>query len=129
MNRSRDFWSQAQADLRHARHALEDGDYEWAAFAAQQAAEKGLKAAILAFGGEPWGHSLLRLCYVLSEKRPVPEGVTRSARRLDRHYIPARYPNGWDAGAPHEYYDAEAAQEAIADAEAVLAFCQDLVLR
>jgi HEPN domain-containing protein len=28
MNRYRDWWTQAQADLRHAQHALEDGDYE-----------------------------------------------------------------------------------------------------
>jgi len=34
MNRARDWWVQAQADLRHARHALEDGDYKWACFAA-----------------------------------------------------------------------------------------------
>lgn len=40
MQRARDWWVQAEADLRHARHALEDEDYEWACFAAQQAAEK-----------------------------------------------------------------------------------------
>lgn len=33
---------QAQRDLRDAEHAFEDGDYEWAYFAAQQAVEKAL---------------------------------------------------------------------------------------
>ncbi|WP_222828158.1 HEPN domain-containing protein [Rhodothermus marinus] len=28
MPRARDWWVQAEADLRHARHALEDEDYE-----------------------------------------------------------------------------------------------------
>lgn len=28
-NRYADWFRQAEADLRHARNALEDGDYEW----------------------------------------------------------------------------------------------------
>jgi HEPN domain-containing protein len=44
--RSADWMRQAEADLRHARHALEDGDYEWSAFASQQAAEKAIKAVL-----------------------------------------------------------------------------------
>jgi HEPN domain-containing protein len=42
--RAADWLRQAERDLEHAHHALEDGDYEWAAFAAQQAAEKAVKA-------------------------------------------------------------------------------------
>jgi len=38
MNRWSDWWEQGVRDLRHAGHALEDEDYEWAAFAAQQSA-------------------------------------------------------------------------------------------
>lgn len=40
MNRWRDWWAQAERDLRHAEHSQEAGDYEWSAFAAHQAAEK-----------------------------------------------------------------------------------------
>ena len=36
-------------------------DFEWAAFAAQQGAEKALQALILSRGGEPWGHSIAGL--------------------------------------------------------------------
>lgn len=39
-NRFADWLRQAEADLRHARNALESGDHEWACFAAQQGAEK-----------------------------------------------------------------------------------------
>lgn len=52
-NRHADWFRQAEADLRHARNALEDGDHEWSCFAAQQGAEKALKAVIQKLGGEP----------------------------------------------------------------------------
>ena len=42
--RSHDWLRQAEKDLAHARLSLDNGDYEWSCFAAQQAAEKGLKA-------------------------------------------------------------------------------------
>ncbi len=60
VNRWPDWWEQGMRDLKHAGNALLDEDYEWAAFAAQQAAEKALKALILSLGGEPWGHSITR---------------------------------------------------------------------
>jgi hypothetical protein len=53
MNRWRDWWDQAERDVRHARHAVEDTDHEWSAFAAQQAAEKALEALILSQGPLP----------------------------------------------------------------------------
>ena len=54
--RAPDWFRQAEADLRHARHALRDGDHEWACFATHQAAEKAAKAAHAALGQEAWGH-------------------------------------------------------------------------
>jgi len=52
-NRYADWLRQAEADLRHARNARESGDFEWSCFAAQQAAEKALKAYIQKSGGAP----------------------------------------------------------------------------
>ena len=43
-SRADDWFRQAPRDLAHARDTFEDGVYEWAAFAAQQAAEKAVKA-------------------------------------------------------------------------------------
>ena len=60
-SRARDWFRQAEADLRHARHSQRDGDYEWACFAAQQAAEKAAKAAHAALGQEAWGHAVTEL--------------------------------------------------------------------
>lgn len=123
-NRHGDWMRQAEADLRHAHNALDDGDHEWACFAAQQAAEKALKAVIQARGGEAWGHSVTVLVGALSERIDVPEGLADVGRRLDKHYIPTRYPNGFDAGAPTDYYTAPEAEAAIEDADRILEFCR-----
>ncbi|MFW5905030.1 MAG: HEPN domain-containing protein [Gemmatimonadota bacterium] len=123
-NRSADWFRQAEADLRHARNAAEDGDHEWACFAAQQGAEKAVKAAIQALGGEPWGHSVVILLGALDEKKSVPASLVDAGKRLDKHYIPTRYPNGFDAGAPTDYYTGPEAEAAIADATEIVEFCR-----
>ncbi|MCX6338989.1 MAG: HEPN domain-containing protein [Candidatus Aureabacteria bacterium] len=42
--RSIDWLRQAESDLEQAKSSLREGRYEWACFASQQAAEKGLKS-------------------------------------------------------------------------------------
>ena len=100
-NRAPDWLRQAEADLEHAQASLEHGDFEWSCFAAQQAAEKAIKAVFYHLHGDPWGHSLLALLEGLAE--PLRASVTRelldSARALDKQYIPTRYPNGFAQGA------------------------------
>ncbi len=122
-NRYADWLRQAEADLRHARNALEDGDHEWACFAAQQAAEKAVKGLLQALGGEGWGHSVTVLLGGLVERMEVPASLVDAGKRLDKHYIPTRYPNGFDSGAPTDYYTGAEAEAAIADAATVLEFC------
>ncbi|MFN3928750.1 MAG: HEPN domain-containing protein [Thermoflexus sp.] len=116
-------------DLNHAQHALEDGDYDWACFAAHQAAEKAVRGLLLALGGEGWGHSVTRLLKDAGHWVPVPEDLIRMAQRLDKNYIPSRCPNGFDIGAPRDYYTAPEAQEAIHDAQRIYEFCQQQVHR
>lgn len=55
-NRARDWFRQAEHDLEHAGRARADSDHDWACFAAQQAAEKAVKALHLVHGQEAWGH-------------------------------------------------------------------------
>ena len=124
MNRWKDWWNQAERDVRHAQHAVEDGDYEWSAFAAQQGAEKSLKALIMTRGGEPWGHSLTELVEALPQDVAAPSDLLEAASRLDKHDIPARYPNGFASGYPGKLYTRGEAEGAIADAEKVLEFCR-----
>ncbi len=124
-NRHADWLRQAEADLRHARNSLDAGDFEWACFAAQQAAEKAVKAVIQGLGGEGWGHSVTVLLGALVDRTEIPRGILDAGKRLDKHYIPTRYPNGFDAGAPTDYYTEDEARAAIEDGARVLAFCRD----
>ncbi len=122
--RHQDWFRQAQKDLRHAERALEDGDYEWACFAAQQAAEKAVKAVFEKLHAEAWGHSITALLNQLpDESKPTNELINR-AKELDKHYIPTRYPNGFDSGAPLDYYIDNEAKRAIENANAILTFCE-----
>jgi HEPN domain-containing protein len=123
-NRAEDWLRQADADLRHSRNAREDGDHVWACFAAQQAAGKGLKGLAQHLGGEAWGHSVTVLLGELRERLDVPPTLGDAGKRLDKHYIPTRHPNGFDQGAPTDYYTAAEAEAAINDATAVLEFCR-----
>lgn len=126
-NRAYDWLSQAEHDLEHARNSSEDADYDWACFAAHQAAEKAVKALFLFLGGDAWGHSLLKLLKDLEEKLDLPSNLLDAARRLDKHYIPTRYPNGFDSGAPHVYYTADEARSAIDDAGSIYDFCRESI--
>ncbi len=123
-NRYADWLRQAEADLRHARHALEDGDYEWSCFASQQAAEKAIKALFQKLGMEAWGHTLTVLIGNLPPQIQVPSELVDCTRVLDKHYIPTRYPNSFDSGAPTDFYTRMEAQHAIQCAEAILEFCR-----
>jgi HEPN domain-containing protein len=63
----------------------------------------------------------------LGERLDVPADLVEGAKRLDKHYLPTRYPNGFDTGAPTDYYTDEEAERAIADGGRTLAFCRDSV--
>ena len=116
---------QAEADLRHARHSLEKSDFEWCCFAAHQAAEKALKAVFLKIGMDAWGHTITVLIGNLPRTIDAPpESLVNTARMLDKYYIPTRYPNGFESGAPTDFYTIEEARNAIQQAEAILEFCR-----
>ncbi len=121
-DRSKDWFAQSVRDLRHARHSKEDEDYEWACFAAQQAAEKAAKAIYQRLGLDGWGHSVKQLLETLAERESIPEELREAGIRLDRFYIQTRYPNGFPQGVPGEYFLAKDAQEAIDHADRILAF-------
>ncbi len=126
-NRWRDWLAQAKRDLNHAVHACEDEDFEWSCFSAQQGAEKAVKAVFLYLHGESWGHSVFALLKALGDKTEVSERLIEAAKNLDKHYIPTRYPNGFDSGMPGEYYTKKDAQEAIENAREIIEFCEGCV--
>ena len=129
MQRSRDWLDQAKRDLEHARQSIGLGHFEWACFAAQQAAEKALKALHLHQGTVAWGHSVFELLEGLPEgQRPTAELLDR-ARVLDRFYIPPRYVNAHPAGPSYRYYTRADADQAVTIAEEVVAYCERQILQ
>lgn len=121
MRRESDWLRQAEKDLAHATMSLEHGDHEWACYAAHQASEKPVKALLQSLGVDAWGHSVT---FLLSEARKdieFPEHLIELAKSLDRHYVPARYPDAYPQGAPMDFYTAKDATAAIeASREVVL---------
>ncbi len=127
--RSGDWMRQADADLRHARHSRDDGDYDWAAFASHQAAEKAIKALFQKLNLDAWGHTLSVLLENLPDRVRPTGALVDQAKELDKHYIPTRYPNGFERGAPVDFYTRSEADRAIQNAEAILEFCRHQVGR
>lgn len=122
--RSKDWLRQAEADLRHAQNSKRVGDYDWAAFASHQAAEKAIKALFQKRHADAWGHTLSILLANLPETDQTDPSLIDCAKELDKHYIPTRYPNGFERGAPVDFYTVKEADQAIANAEAIVAFCR-----
>jgi HEPN domain-containing protein len=119
-DRSGDWFAQAERDLEQARASARDERHEWACFAAQQAAEKAVKALHLAMGQEAFGHTIAKL---LTELPIQADGVlVEKARVLDNFYVPTRSANGHPEGAPFEHYGVLQSHEAIAYAGEILGF-------
>lgn len=122
-----DWLRQAEKDLRHAKNSVAAADYEWACFASQQAAEKSLKALYQSLGGESFGHSVLKMLKQMPSEVKPDKKLLKTAADLDKFYIPTRYPNGFDWGAPMDYFEMEDAQKAIKDAEEIIAYAKSKI--
>lgn len=123
-NRFRDWLRQAERDLEHARSSQVSGQHEWACFAAQQAAEKAIKALHLRLGADAWGHVIAELLQELAAPIVVPPELMQKASVLDNFYIPTRYANGHPSGAPFEHYTALQSGQAITYAEEIINFAR-----
>jgi len=124
-NRSVDWFSQAKRDMQQAEESRQVGYHEWACFAAQQAAEKAVKALHLYLGQEAWGHVISKLLSELPDNVNVPEDMIDKARVLDTYYIPPRYPNSHPEGAPFEHYGSLQSEETIRYAREIIEFVRN----
>ena len=123
--RAQDWFRQAGRDLEQAVASQADGRHEWACFAAQQAAEKAVKALHLHHRQEAWGHVVAKLLQELPDPVAVPPGMIERGRVLDNFYIPSRYPNSHPEGAPFEHFGPLQSGSAIDHARTILAFVRD----
>ncbi|MEM2123612.1 MAG: HEPN domain-containing protein [Candidatus Bathyarchaeia archaeon] len=124
MRRTRDWLDQAEGDLKAAKDLCDTGNYAWSCFASQQSAERSLKAILEGLAIPSIGHNLLQLTSNISEKVEVPNSVRSACKRLNRFYIPTRYPNAFPSGAPVHMYDRDDAVQSVKDAEEVLNFAR-----
>lgn len=124
-----DWLRQAKRDLAHARRSAQYGDHEWSCFAAQQGAEKAVKAVYQRLGAAAWGHSVTMLLAELPEPYCPTEPLVERGKALDKHYIATRYPNGFERGAPLDYYTLAEAERSVEDAEHIIRFCENLLAR
>ncbi|MGB9639320.1 MAG: HEPN domain-containing protein [Anaerolineales bacterium] len=122
VNRAKDWFKQAERDLEQAKKSQENELYEWACFAAQQSAEKAVKAWHFSIGQEAWGHVVAKLLREIPPTYSVPEELIQKAQILDGFYIPPRYPNGFPEGAPFEHYNRLHSEQAIKYAGEILEF-------
>lgn len=121
-NRAQDWLKQAAQDLDQAEDSRKGGRHEWACFAAQQAAEKAVKALHLHLGQEAWGHVVARLLRELPTAARAPETLVEKAQVLDTAYIPSRYPSSHPEGAPFEHYGPLQSAEALQYAGEIVEF-------
>ena len=84
-----------------------------------------MQALYQALHMEAWGHVVHELLRRLPTPHTPPFELVDAGRRLDRFSIPARHLGGCAAGAPCDFFSAQDARAAIADAEALVAFCAD----
>lgn len=73
------------------------------------------------------GHALTALLEYLPDQSKPSAELMDKARVLDRHYIPTRYPNGFERGAPMDFYSRKDADVAIEHAEAIVEFCKSIL--
>ena len=121
-NRSLDWLKQADRDFEQAIDSRHAERHEWACFAAQQAAEKAVKALHLHAGQKARGCVISQLFAGLPETVDVPEKLVDKGRVLDNFYIPSRYPNYHSAGAPFEHYGPLQSEVAIQHAREIIEF-------
>lgn len=127
VDRSSDWLRQAERDLQAAENSATAGYHEWAAFGAQQSAEKAVKALVQSLHGSERGHSITALLEHLRDSIEVPEPVVEAGRDLDQVYVTARYPSSLAAGAPADYFSEKTSQRLLSHARTVLEFCRSKI--
>ena len=106
----------ADYDLLVAKDNFKLGHYSYVCQLCQQAAEKYLKAFLVAHGKEPKRTHILReLVNDCAQIRPKIKELMSEAKELEQYYIPTRYPVG-----PFGTFGKKDAQAALSAAEHII---------
>jgi len=124
-----DWLEEAEDDFNAAADLARLGRYAKACFLSQQAAEKALKALLIAKAGRyERTHSVYALL-LAAEKYgiPIPPELKEAGEELDRHYVLSRYPNAWPWGPPHVHYRQKDAESCLKNAKSVLEYVKRIL--
>lgn len=114
-------WRAAALQAPRSAELQRDGEiYNWACFSAEQGTQLAVKGLLHGVGGAPWGHDL-RALVDDAQSAGLPASSLEAAARLTRHYIPSRYPDALPGGTAEDNYMRSDADDAIADAESIIA--------
>ncbi len=116
----REWLNRARSSLAIAKNRVPNAYLEDLCFAAQQAAEKAIKAAMISHDIKfPYVHDLAHLLAILAGSEECIPDAVRRASRLTRYAITTRYPNPSRPVSEQEY------AEAVETAEAVLRWVEE----
>lgn len=102
---ARNWFTQARTEFEDALDLEKRGRFYLSLFLYQQATEKALKAFLFYKGEEElFTHSVKDLTDIAIAYDKDFENI-KSAKDLDRYYIPTRYPNGLAGNVPAEFFD------------------------
>ena len=127
MERSADWLRPAERDLLAASDSAAASHHEWAAFQAEQSAEKAVKALFQFLHGSVRGNGVTEMLRQLPAGEPALALLLDAARELDKVYVTARYPNGFASGVPGDYFTDKTSQQLIQHARAILEFCRSKI--
>ncbi len=128
--RYRDWFEEALDDLEAAKVLFEVGKWSKVCFFSHQVVEKALKAlCIKRLNIYLRTHSVTRLVEEISRVINLPGELIEVVKKLDRYYIPTRYPNAWPALPPHRHYNRGDAEEALRVAVEIVEFVKREVKR
>ena len=121
--RYRDWFEEAIDDFEAATELFKVGKWSKVCFLSHQAVERVLKSLMIKeLNIYRHTHSITELLREIINRIEFPKELVKQASRLDRYYIPTRYPNAWPALPPHKHYSREDAEEALSTAKSVIEF-------
>lgn len=116
-----DWFREAIDDFEVAQELFKLGRWSKVCFFSHQASEKALKALMIKkLGIYVRTRSVRKLLTEIGKRINLPRELIEKWSKLDRYYVPTRYPNAWPALAPFEHYDREDAGQALKMAEELI---------
>jgi len=117
------WFDHATDEFKDACDLKDRGRFYLALFHFQQSSEKALKAYLYKITSSEeayFTHSIYELIEILGASDPDFKRI-ESASKLDKYYIPTRYPNGLPGGVPSRFFnDPKEAEEAMQLAKMVI---------